>query len=90
MENLNAAKEALDEAIEQSSYRTVEEQIRQFLPEQDKESVRVVSDERVYVQIPYADREQAKMLGAKWDKEEKSWYIPPGVNQEPFRKWLDS
>lgn len=90
MGNLNAAKEALDEAIEQSSYRTVEEQIRQFLPEQDKESVRVVSDESVYVQIPYADREQAKMLGAKWDKEEKSWYIPPGVNQEPFRKWLDS
>lgn len=86
MENLNSAKEALDEAIEQ----TVEEQIRQFLPEQDKESVRVVSDESVYVQIPYADRAQAKMLGAKWDKDQKSWYIPPGVNQEPFRKWLDS
>lgn len=92
MENLNVAKEKLDEAIEQSSYQTqtVEEQIRQFLPEQDKQSVRVVSDESVYVQIPYADRAQAKMLGAKWDKEEKSWYIPPGVNQEPFRKWLDS
>lgn len=88
MENLNAAKEALDEAIEQSSYRTVEEQIRQFLPEQDKESVRVVSDERVYVQIPYADREQAKMLGAKWDKDQKSWYIPEGVNTALFARWM--
>ncbi|WP_241209849.1 DUF5710 domain-containing protein, partial [Neisseria gonorrhoeae] len=63
---------------------------RQFLPEQDTDSVRVVSDERVYVQIAYADREHSKTLGAKWDKEENSWYIPPGVNQEPFRKWLDS
>lgn len=88
MENLNAAKEALDEAIEQSSYRTVEEQIRQFLPEQDKESVRVVSDESVYVQIPYADREQAKMLGAKWDKDQKSWYIPEGVNTALFARWM--
>lgn len=42
-----------------------------------------------YIYIPYADKEEAKAAGAKWDKEQKSWYIPEGVSEQNFRKWIE-
>lgn len=29
---------------------------------------------KVYLNIPYKDKEYAKELGCKWDPEEKKWY----------------
>lgn len=34
----------------------------------------IASDDRVYFRIPYADKEQAKALGARWDADRKLWY----------------
>lgn len=45
--------------------------------------------DRVYVQIPFKEKEQARELGAKWDRQEKSWYIPDGVDKEPFAHWIN-
>lgn len=30
---------------------------------------------RIYLNIPYKDKDKAKKSGARWDKKEKSWYI---------------
>ena len=30
---------------------------------------------------------QAKALGARWDREKKSWYAPPGADLLPLAKW---
>ncbi len=30
---------------------------------------------KIYVNVPYADREHAKKLGARWDYTVKSWYV---------------
>lgn len=87
------ARTVLDDAAHQmaAEVESVAEQLQPFLPPQsDDETVKIVSDEKRYVQIPYADKNEAKALGARWDKEKKSWYIPPGVNQAPFEKWLNS
>lgn len=46
--------------------------------------------ERVYLDVIYAERNEIKHLGAKWDKQAKSWYVPGGVDPEPFQKWLRS
>ena len=42
----------------------------------------VVTDNqsRTYLAVPYVERQQAKALGAQWDKEAKSWYAPAGVD----------
>ena len=45
---------------------------------------------RTYLAVPYREKDEAKALGAKWDKAEKSWYVPAGANVEPFQKWLSS
>jgi DNA helicase II / ATP-dependent DNA helicase PcrA len=29
-----------------------------------------------------------KALGAKFDWHRKAWYVEPGMDLEPFRRWL--
>jgi len=40
-------------------------------------SVRGVG-ERAYVDVPFAEKDEAKRLGARWDMAERRWYAPPG------------
>ena len=46
------------------------------------------SPERTYLAVPYAEKDDAKQLGAKWDRAEKAWYVPAGMNLEAFTPWL--
>jgi putative DNA primase/helicase len=43
--------------------------------------------QRQFVDVPFKQKDDAKKLGAKWDRAAQSWYVPPGVNPEPFAKW---
>jgi len=45
---------------------------------------------RVELSVPYAEKDVAKALGAKWDVANKLWYLPEGIASEPFRKWLSN
>lgn len=38
--------------------------------------------------VPYKDKDKAKELGAKWDKEQKTWYAPAGVELAPLAAWV--
>ena len=40
-----------------------------------------------YITVPYKEKEEAKAKGAKWDTEQKSWYVPKGVDLNLFKKW---
>lgn len=40
------------------------------------------------INVPFAEKEQAKKLGAKWDKEQKCWFIPEYLDEKPFEKWI--
>jgi len=40
-----------------------------------------------WLQVPFDEKDTAKGLGAKWDPEEKKWYVPPHLNLAPFHKW---
>ena len=44
---------------------------------------------RVYLSVPYAERVEARELGARWDKEAKAWWIGANVDPAPFAKWHD-
>ena len=43
---------------------------------------------RTELDVPFSHKEEAKALGAKWDRTKKVWYVPSGVNPEPFAEWL--
>lgn len=49
----------------------------------------VTAEPRFYLDVPYREKNAAKELGAKWDRQERSWYIPAGMEQAPFKKWLE-
>ena len=36
------------------------------------------------LKVPYAEKDQAKALGARWNNERKSWYVPDGQDAAPF------
>lgn len=44
--------------------------------------------ERIYINVPYKEKDIVKLIGAMYDGEKKKWYIPPGVDLNLFSKWL--
>lgn|GEM_PF-576851 len=43
----------------------------------------------IFLTVPYAEKDDAKALGARWNPTRRRWYVPQGVAAEPFAKWLD-
>jgi hypothetical protein len=38
----------------------------------------IPTENRIYLSVSYDDKNEAKQLGAKWDKDKKQWYAPNG------------
>lgn len=38
--------------------------------------------------VPYAEKDEARRLGARWDGERKTWYVPAGAMLTTFERWL--
>lgn len=38
--------------------------------------------------VPFAEKDNAKALGARWNPQLKKWYVPQGNALEPFARWL--
>ena len=55
---------------------------------QEDHPAMTTSDDRTYLVVPYEEKDDAKALGAKWDREAKAWYVPAGTDQEAFAPWL--
>lgn len=43
---------------------------------------------RMNLNVPFADKDRAKAIGAKWDKSRKTWYIGPDQDMKKFSRWL--
>lgn len=43
--------------------------------------------EKTWLAVPYREKEQAKRLGAKWDRAQKCWYAPEGADMGPLERW---
>lgn len=47
-----------------------------------------VTEDRTYLAVPYAEKDDAKALGAQWDRQTKAWFVPAGVALDAFQPWL--
>ena len=47
-----------------------------------------MEDNKFYINCPYEEKDLAKALGAKWDIEEKKWFVPNGVDRNSFNRWI--
>eukprot|EP01045_Picozoa_sp_COSAG04_P022952 COSAG04_NODE_2663_length_3766_cov_2.381238_5_plen_81_part_01 len=48
----------------------------------------VVSAGRVDLRCPFAEKDEAKGLGAAFDWTSRVWYVPAGRDLAPFSRWL--
>lgn len=42
---------------------------------------------RTNLKVPFAEKDQAKKLGARWDAARKIWYVEGDVDLAPFARW---
>src|SRR5262249_25109966 len=47
----------------------------------------IALEERIYLAVPYDERNEAKALGARWDAVKKAWYVGPEVDPVKIAKW---
>ncbi|WP_347986969.1 DUF5710 domain-containing protein [Methylomonas sp. AM2-LC] len=48
-----------------------------------------MSSTKLYLKVPYTEKDAAKTLGAKWDANQKKWYVPEKLDISLFSKWFD-
>ncbi|WP_394753826.1 DUF5710 domain-containing protein [Crenothrix sp.] len=47
-----------------------------------------MADSKVYLNVPFAQKDAAKALGARWDGTVKKWYVPADKDISLFTQWL--
>jgi phage/plasmid primase-like uncharacterized protein len=45
---------------------------------------------KTLIAVPYKEKDAAKALGAKGDRQQQSWYVPADMDPTPFSKWQTS
>ncbi len=66
-----------------------EQSIAQTPPaEQEQKAEQHPAEDKTFIAVPFDERNDAKKLGAKWDKDNKSWYIEKGTDLNQFKEWL--
>ena len=45
---------------------------------------------RLNLKVPFAEKDQAKKLGARWDPARKLWYVEGKDDLAPFARWSPS
>lgn len=87
-EDILAAKEARKTADVSALVNNTDAQRRVAAQErQDREQQQAQQPERKYINVPFKEKDEAKALGARWDRQEQSWYVPAGVAASHFAKW---
>ena len=45
-------------------------------------------EHRIWLNVPYADKDQAKSLGCRWDPERKRWYAKLCTEPSLIHRWM--
>lgn len=53
----------------------------------ESQALTAVLPEKIFIDVPFKQKDEAKALGAQWDRQEQSWYVPANVDIAPFAKW---
>lgn len=91
-EDISAAKEARKATEATAMLAESETQRRNAERERDdrdrQQAAQQQKTERTYINVPYREKNEAKELGARWDRQQQSWYVPGNLDAGPFAKWV--
>jgi len=88
-EDISAAKETRQAAEAVAMLNDADTRRRAVELEGQGERREIPSEkpERQYIDVPFKEKDEAKGLGARWDRQQQSWYVPPGADAALFSKW---
>ena len=43
---------------------------------------------RTHLKVPFAEKDEAKKLGARWDAARKLWYVENSTDLAAFARWM--
>ena len=46
-----------------------------------------MADSKTYLNVPFAQKDEAKALGARWDTANKKWFVPADKDITHFARW---
>ena len=46
-----------------------------------------MAESKFYINCPFKDKDECKILGAMWDPDIRKWYVPFGLDRSKFKKW---
>ncbi|MFT2112504.1 zincin-like metallopeptidase domain-containing protein [Marinomonas sp. 2405UD68-3] len=86
-DDISAAKEARKTAEATATLNDSDMQRRIAEQERQQAQAEPEKQDRTYINVPYREKDEAKGLGARWDRQQQSWFVPSGVDTAPFAKW---
>ena len=45
--------------------------------------------EEIILDVPFKEKDEVKMLGARWDPGIRKWYVPANQSAKPFARWIE-
>jgi len=52
-----------------------------------KEETNNIQDKKIYLHVPYSEKDEAKALGSRWDSKKRQWYITENLYTSAFMRW---
>lgn len=74
----------MKEDIEDTVLRQTPADIQEVQPTQAAD----IATDKMWLTVPYVQKNAAKACGAMWDKENRQWFAPAGTSLEPLAQWL--
>jgi putative DNA primase/helicase len=97
MEDMSAAREARKDAEFAATQNAIDLQRRVANDERERQTPAPAAapqtgqtkpePDKNFINVPFSQKDEARALGAKWDRQEQSWYVSAGVDPTAFAKW---
>lgn len=81
-------EQAVSQTAEQSKQEQTAEQTQEHTEKQKVTATPKLAEDKTFLAVPFDEKNAAKKLGAKWDKDNKSWYVEKGADLNQFKDWL--
>lgn len=46
-----------------------------------------MANSKTYLNVSYAEKDEVKALGGRWDPAKKKWYVPGNIDLAAFARW---
>lgn len=82
----------ISEYVRELGLERIQEATQQRLQQLQQQVVQAAptttqATQRMNLAVPFAEKDKAKGLGARWDPVQRVWYVPPGRNPADFKQW---